>query len=125
MNNYLEFCIQVNKYEDFVYRCFKEHTKGWKGYPGIESIDFAPEQINICYSVYDDKDALDIPANFVENDDVTGVVTLWREDAERIRLERLDKETKEQEARERAEFNRLSAKYSGVIENEQYKSKKI
>lgn len=121
MNNYLEFCAQVNKYEDFANRCFKEYTKDWKGYPGIESIDFAPEQINICYSVYDDKDSLHIPVEFIQNNDVQGVVNLWKKDAERIRLEKLDKETKEQEARERAEFNRLLVKFSGNTGNERDK----
>lgn len=110
--NYKDFLPYHNVYSGFAHDCFKAYTIGWRGYPSIESIDFSESGINLTYSVWDDKDNLFIPVEFIELRDIAGVVNLWiAADLKRVE-EQKQKESAEQNARDLAEFKRLQAKFS-------------
>jgi len=113
MTDYQKFLIDYNKYERFVADCFQAYTFEWRGYPGIESIDFNEGSADLIYSVYDDREGLSIPVELIEKGDLAGVVNLWETNARKEREKREAEQLAEVNRRELAEFKRLQAKLGG------------
>jgi hypothetical protein len=114
MSKYNDFLILYNEYEEFVGNCFREYTKGWRGYPGIEGIEFTHEDVIVTYSIWDDTETLRIPIHLLEDGNVNAIVKLWKDKIEKERIDLEIQKAKEQKSRDLAEFNRLKEKFANA-----------
>jgi len=107
----VEFDEVSKPFEKFVRDCFDAKTKGWRGYPSIESIDFYADAVIIHWECDGGMPPLIIPSNLMENFDITGVLQHWEHEEKREQAERQKKYLEETEKNERATFERLKEKF--------------